>query len=56
MACLEPQRRIVRNKTHVTRTQLLAFLDLCWRKYLAAKIEPGTLSPDIFFVAETQEL
>lgn len=30
------------NKTRVTKAQLLTFLNLCWSKYVRAKIEPGT--------------
>ena len=33
---------VVDNKTRVTKAQLITFLDLCWSKYVRAKIEPGT--------------
>lgn len=33
---------VVDNKTKVTKPQLLHFLNLCWSKYVRAKIEPGT--------------
>ncbi|CAD6583201.1 MAG: hypothetical protein CYPHOPRED_002256 [Cyphobasidiales sp. Tagirdzhanova-0007] len=33
---------VVDNKTRVTKKQLKKFLDLCWSKYVRAKIEPGT--------------
>merc|ERR1712093_14369 len=33
---------VVNNKTRVTKAQLMKFLDLCWSKYVRAKIEPGT--------------
>lgn len=35
-------KTIVDNKARVTKSQLLKFLDLCWSKYVRAKIEPGT--------------
>lgn len=35
-------RAVVDNKTKVTQAQLMTFLDLCWAKYVRAKIEPGT--------------
>lgn len=32
---------IVNNKTKVTVTQIEEFLQLCWTKFVKAKIEPG---------------
>lgn len=36
-------RRIVENKTKVTKEQLIGFLDIARTKYVKAKIEPGML-------------
>ncbi|GAA6004779.1 hypothetical protein JCM11491_002226 [Sporobolomyces phaffii] len=36
------QLAIVNNKTKVTSAQIDEFLQLCWTKYVKAKIEPGT--------------
>ncbi|SHO79390.1 RNA polymerase III largest subunit C160 [Malassezia sympodialis ATCC 42132] len=36
------QRAIVENKARVSEANLLEFLDLCWEKYMRAKIEPGS--------------
>ncbi|GAA5869946.1 hypothetical protein JCM1840_007679 [Sporobolomyces johnsonii] len=36
------QLAIVNNKTKVTPAQIDEFLALCWKKYVQAKIEPGT--------------
>ncbi|GAA5990879.1 hypothetical protein JCM11641_002868 [Rhodosporidiobolus odoratus] len=36
------QQAVVNNKTKVTVTQVEEFLQLCWTKYVKAKIEPGT--------------
>ncbi|SCV70568.1 BQ2448_3330 [Microbotryum intermedium] len=33
---------IVNNKTKITKAQIKTFLQLCWTKYVKAKIEPGT--------------
>lgn len=38
----EAQKAIVNNKTKVTESQIRAFLQLCWTKYVRAKIEPGS--------------
>ncbi|CAL1713617.1 unnamed protein product [Somion occarium] len=35
-------RAIVDNKSKVTEEQLRTFLDVCWTKYVKAKIEPGS--------------
>ena len=34
-------KAIVDNKSKVTEDQLRTFLDVCWTKYVKAKIEPG---------------
>jgi hypothetical protein len=34
-------KAIVDNKSKVTDQQLKTFLDICWKKYVKAKIEPG---------------
>jgi hypothetical protein len=34
-------KAIVDNKAKVTKEQLLVFLNICWIKYVKAKIEPG---------------
>lgn len=36
------QLAVVNNKTKVTRKQIDEFLQLCWTKYVKAKVEPGT--------------
>ncbi|GJN89850.1 hypothetical protein Rhopal_002839-T1 [Rhodotorula paludigena] len=36
------EKAVVNNKTKVTETQIDEFLQLCWTKYVKAKIEPGT--------------
>lgn len=38
----EAQQAIVHNKASVTEAALRTFLDLCWTKYMRAKIEPGS--------------
>lgn len=38
------QLAVVNNKTKVTSAQIDEFLQLCWTKYVKAKIEPGELS------------
>ena len=35
-------KAIVDNKSKVTEDQLRTFLDICWTKYVKAKIEPGS--------------
>lgn len=35
------QQAIVNNKTKITYSQIQAFLQLCWKKFIKAKIEPG---------------
>lgn len=37
----DAEKAIVDNKSKVTDEQLQAFLDICWKKYVKAKIEPG---------------
>lgn len=39
---LESDKAIVDNKAKVTEDQLLVFLNICWTKYVKAKIEPGS--------------
>jgi hypothetical protein len=39
--CLAAAKAIVDNKAKVTEEQLLFFLNICWTKYVKAKIEPG---------------
>lgn len=36
------QIAVVNNKTKVTDSQIRAFLQLCWTKYVKAKVEPGS--------------
>ena len=43
------EKAIVDNKSKVTEAQLKTFLDLCWVKYVKARIEPGELCADLFF-------
>ena len=38
---LESDKAIVDNKAKVTEDQLSVFLNICWTKYVKAKIEPG---------------
>ncbi|KAL4255325.1 DNA-directed RNA polymerase subunit [Pleurotus pulmonarius] len=38
----ESEKAIVDNKSKVTESQLLAFLNICWVKYAKARIEPGS--------------
>ncbi|KAI8459810.1 DNA-directed RNA polymerase III subunit C1 [Phakopsora pachyrhizi] len=38
----DASKKIISNKTQVTRKQIEGFLDLCWIKYVKAKVEPGT--------------
>lgn len=40
--CAAAQIAVVNNKTKVTESQIRTFLQLCWTKYVRAKIEPGT--------------
>lgn len=40
--CPRESIAVVDNKTKVTKAQLMTFLNLCWAKYVRAKIEPGT--------------
>ena len=35
------QLAVVNNKTKVSEAQIRRFLQLCWTKYVKAKIEPG---------------
>ncbi|KAG5643579.1 hypothetical protein DXG03_000632 [Asterophora parasitica] len=35
-------KAIVDNRSKVTKSQLTTFLDLCWTKYVKARIEPGS--------------
>ena len=39
---IDADKAIVDNKVKVTDQQLKTFLDICWKKYVKAKIEPGT--------------
>ena len=36
------QLAVVNNKTKISKDQIVRFLELCWIKYVKAKIEPGT--------------
>jgi hypothetical protein len=38
---LAAEKAIVDNKSKVTEEQLKTFLELCWVKYVKARIEPG---------------
>ncbi|KAH7924840.1 beta and beta-prime subunits of DNA dependent RNA-polymerase [Leucogyrophana mollusca] len=38
----DASKAIVDNKSKVTESQLLCFLELCWVKYVKARIEPGS--------------
>lgn len=40
--CAVADKAIVDNKAKVTEDQLRTFLDICWTKYVKAKIEPGS--------------
>ncbi|KAH9999782.1 beta and beta-prime subunits of DNA dependent RNA-polymerase [Russula vinacea] len=42
MGATESDKAIVDNKAKVTEDQLLVFLNICWTKYVKAKIEPGS--------------
>ncbi|KAI0004922.1 hypothetical protein BJV74DRAFT_313763 [Russula compacta] len=42
MGATESDKAIVDNKAKVTENQLLVFLNICWTKYVKAKIEPGS--------------
>ncbi|KAI0268359.1 beta and beta-prime subunits of DNA dependent RNA-polymerase [Gloeopeniophorella convolvens] len=42
MGASDADKAIVDNKAKVTKDQLLAFLEICWTKYVKAKIEPGS--------------
>ncbi|KAA1465897.1 beta and beta-prime subunits of DNA dependent RNA-polymerase [Dentipellis sp. KUC8613] len=42
MGASAADKAIVDNKAKVTEDQLLAFLNICWTKYVKAKIEPGS--------------
>lgn len=48
------QIAIVNNKTKVSTEQIRAFLQLCWSKYVKAKVEPGSYltSPSPFPIAD----
>lgn len=37
---------MVDNKSKVTEAQIRTFLELCWVKYVKARIEPGIKFPD----------
>jgi hypothetical protein len=54
---LESDKAIVDNKAKVTKEQLLVFLNICWTKYVKAKIEPGKIywSPTFLFEAYTSQ-
>lgn len=36
------EKAVVDNKTRVTERQLASFLQMCWEKFVRAKVEPGT--------------
>lgn len=38
----EADKAIVNNKSKVTQAQLETFLEICWEKYVRARIEPGS--------------
>lgn len=40
-ATQDADKAAVDNKLKVTEEQMRAFLDICWTKYVKAKIEPG---------------
>ncbi|EIM85461.1 beta and beta-prime subunits of DNA dependent RNA-polymerase [Stereum hirsutum FP-91666 SS1] len=42
MGATAAEKAIVDNKAKVTEDQLLSFLNICWTKYVRAKIEPGS--------------
>ena len=42
LCLIDADKAIVDNKVKVTDQQLKTFLDICWKKYVKAKIEPGT--------------
>ncbi|KAI0786519.1 beta and beta-prime subunits of DNA dependent RNA-polymerase [Abortiporus biennis] len=42
MGASDADKAIVDNKSKVTEDQLKTFLDICWTKYVKAKIEPGS--------------
>jgi hypothetical protein len=41
------------NKSKVTEAQLKTFLDLCWVKYVKARIEPGEYRASVLTIALT---
>lgn len=41
MGASDADKAIVDNKSKVTEDQLKTFLNICWTKYVKAKIEPG---------------
>lgn len=40
--CSDADVAAVENKSKVTKEQVEAFLEICWTKYVKAKIEPGS--------------
>ncbi|KAF8075932.1 hypothetical protein FPV67DRAFT_389261 [Lyophyllum atratum] len=42
MGASAADKAVVDNKSKVTEDQITAFLDLCWTKYVKARIEPGS--------------
>ena len=49
----EAHKAIVRNMSKVTESQLQNFINLCWVKYVKARIEPGMIVSVInWFVSE----
>lgn len=42
------QRAVVDNKTKVSDAQIRTFLQLCWIKFVKAKVEPGAVSRCFF--------
>ena len=54
----DSDKAIVDNKAKVTEEQLVTFLNICWTKYVKAKIEPGInfyLPPKFYFKAYTSQ-
>jgi DNA-directed RNA polymerase III subunit RPC1 len=42
--CSDADKAVVDNRAKVTDSQLKAFLQMCWIKYVKAKIEPGGIT------------
>lgn len=41
LICVDADKMALDNAAKVTKAHLLKFLELCWVKYVKAKIEPG---------------